>query len=176
MRARGQSALTPSSVAKELQQLQYRLGEPVASIREQLASWERGRYIAAGIPFVVPGQQLFLPMLFLDLRDVKRRLVTEVKRWDYLTWAARAVALRHLLSEDVENASLQNLAERFGYPGILKGDHSLFISTLRSNGLHGQPDHGILEPIRSFLFQNTRFLTEYRTLFSQKKSRLLTDY
>lgn len=112
---KGQSALTPSSVGKDLQQLQDLLGEPVAIIREQLASWERGRYIAAGIPFVVPGEQLFLPMLFLDLREVKRRPVGEVKRLDHLTWAAQAVALRHLLSEDVEAASLQNLAERFRY-------------------------------------------------------------
>lgn len=112
---RGQSALTPSSVGKDLQQLQDRLGEPVAIIREQLASWERGRYVAAGIPFVVPGEQLFLPMLLLDLREVKRRPVADVKRLDHLTWAAQAVALRHLLSEDVEDASLQDLAERLGY-------------------------------------------------------------
>ncbi|MCC5946775.1 MAG: hypothetical protein JJT94_17715 [Bernardetiaceae bacterium] len=112
---RGQSSLTPSSVGKDLQQLEDRLGEPVAIIREQLASWERGRYITAGIPFVVPGEQLFLPMLFLDLRDVKRRPMTEVKHLDYLTWSAQTVALRHLLSGDVEDASLQDLAERFGY-------------------------------------------------------------
>lgn len=112
---KGQSALTPSSVAKDLQQLQDRLGEPVAIIREQLASWERRRYVAAGIPFVVPGEQLFLPMLLLDLREVKRRPVSDVKHLDHLTWAAQAVALRHLLKEDVEDASLQDLAERFGY-------------------------------------------------------------
>ncbi len=112
---RDQSALTPSSVGKDLQQLQDRLGEPVAIIREQLASWERGRYVAAGIPFVVPGEQLFLPMLFLDLRDVKRRPMADVKRLDNLTWAGQAVTLRHLLSDDVEDASLQELAERFGY-------------------------------------------------------------
>ncbi len=112
---REQSALTPSSVARDLQQLQDRLGEPVAIVRDQLASWERSRYVAAGIPFVVPGEQLFLPMLLLDLREVKRRPTVEVKRLDHLTWAAQAVALRHLLSGNVEDAPLQDLAERFGY-------------------------------------------------------------
>lgn len=112
---RGQSALTPSSVGKDLQQLQDRLGEPVAIVRNRLASWERRRYVAAGIPFVVPGEQLFLPMLLLDLREVKRRPMARAKRLDHLTWAAQAVALRHLLSGEVEDASLQDLAERFGY-------------------------------------------------------------
>jgi hypothetical protein len=112
---KSQSGLAPSSVAKDLQQLQDRLGQPVAIIREQLPSWERGRYVAAGIAFVVPGEQLFLPMLLLDLREVKRRAVAEVTHSNHLTWAAQAVALRHLLEGAVEDAALQELAERFGY-------------------------------------------------------------
>lgn len=112
---RGQSAHTPSLVAKDLQHLKDCLGEPVAIVRDRLASWERGRYIAAGIPFIIPGEQLFLPMLLLDLREVKRRPIAEVRHLGHLTWAAQAVALRHLLAEDVEDVPLQDLAERFGY-------------------------------------------------------------
>jgi len=110
-----QEGLTPSSVSKDLGVLQDQLGTPVVLVREQLASWERARYVAARIPFVVPGEQLFLPMLLIELRDVKRRPASEVTRLDHLTWAAQVVMLRHLLHDDVEGVSLQDLAERLRY-------------------------------------------------------------
>jgi hypothetical protein len=92
-----------------------RLGAPVVVVRGELAAWERGRYVAAGIPFVVPGEQLFLPMLMVDLRDMKRRTAPIVEHRGPLSWAAQVVVLRHLLADDVAGIPLTDLAARLGY-------------------------------------------------------------
>lgn len=107
--------LAPSVVSRDLQQIEEKVGALVVVVREHLPSWERTRYVAAGIPFVVPGEQLFLPMLLVDLREVKRRPVQKGKPLDSLSWPTQVVVLRHLLRGDVERASLKEIAELLGY-------------------------------------------------------------
>jgi hypothetical protein len=47
-------------------------GRPVVYVTETLASYERRHLIAKKVPFIVPGNQLFLPELGLDLREYFR--------------------------------------------------------------------------------------------------------
>jgi DNA-binding MarR family transcriptional regulator len=46
---------------------------PVVYVTEALASYERKRLIAQKVPFIVPGNQLYLPDLGLDLREYFRQ-------------------------------------------------------------------------------------------------------
>ena len=43
-------------------------GHPVVYVTEALASYERRHLIAKKVPFIVPGNQLYLPELGIDLR------------------------------------------------------------------------------------------------------------
>ena len=47
-------------------------GHPVVYVTEVLASYERRHLIAMKVPFLVPGNQLFLPELGIDLREYFR--------------------------------------------------------------------------------------------------------
>jgi hypothetical protein len=47
-------------------------GHPVVYVTEVLASYERRHLIAKKVPFIVPGNQLFLPELGIDLREYFR--------------------------------------------------------------------------------------------------------
>ena len=47
-------------------------GHPVVYVTEALASYERRHLIAKKVPFIVPGNQLFLPELGIDLREYFR--------------------------------------------------------------------------------------------------------
>ncbi len=126
-------------------------------VRERLASWERARYIAAGISFVVPGEQLFLPMLLMDLREVKRRPMTEVKRLEHLSWAAQVVMLRHLLFADVEGVSLQELAGRLDYSRmtLTNAQRELESHRLCQVGTEGRTKHLVFERDRAALWKKT---------------------
>lgn len=47
-------------------------GHPVVYVSDRLASYERRHLIAKKVPFIVPGNQLFLPELGIDLREYFR--------------------------------------------------------------------------------------------------------
>ena len=82
-----------------------------------LASYERRRLIAQQIPFVVPGNQMFLPPLGLDLRQYFRNR-PDVAEGDPLSPAAQALLLTALLRPWTPEVHPESLNERFGYTGM----------------------------------------------------------
>jgi len=62
-----------ASVRSQLDKLRQLAGVPVVYVTGALASYERKRLIEQKVPFLVPGNQLYLPDLGVDLREYFRR-------------------------------------------------------------------------------------------------------
>ena len=62
-----------ANIRNQLDKLRSIAGQPVVYVTEALASYERKRLIAQKVPFLVPGNQLYLPDLGLDLREYFRK-------------------------------------------------------------------------------------------------------
>jgi len=62
-----------SEVRRWLDKVREVSGQPVLYVVEALASYERKRLVEQKVPFVVPGNQLYLPDLGLDLREYFRQ-------------------------------------------------------------------------------------------------------
>ena len=88
----------------------------VALVLPHLARSQRTRLIAAGIPFIVPGRQMFIPTVLIDLREQFPR--ARGGRPTRLSAAAQLVVLRQLLRRDVEGKSLVELARAYGYTAM----------------------------------------------------------
>lgn len=75
-------------------------GRPVVYVIEALASYERRRLIELKVPFIVPGNQLYIPDLGLDLREYfrKRTPVAEA-----LSPSAQAMLITALLRRPWES-------------------------------------------------------------------------
>lgn len=112
------AAQSPTRTVQDVATLARHFGKPVVVVFEGLAAWERRRYLEAGVPFIVPGNQMFLPMLFTDLRERFLPKPTSTDAAAPLSWASQVVLLRHLLAADVEGSSLTELAERLGYSAM----------------------------------------------------------
>ena len=56
-------------IRNRLDKLRLVAGQPVVYVTEALASYERKRLIVQKVPFIVPGNQLYLPVLAMDLRE-----------------------------------------------------------------------------------------------------------
>lgn len=86
----------PSEIRTWLQQISSRTDEPVVYVTDTLASYERRNLIRQNIPFVVPGTQLYLPFLGVDLREhFRRRHSTEQFRFSPSTQALLIAELLH---------------------------------------------------------------------------------
>lgn len=100
----------------QLNKLPKEFGIIVLLLREVTAI-NRNRMVQSRINFIVPGKQLFLPELLMDLRE-SYPAATVKKSTDHLTPSAQAILLYHILPYnkwDVETHSFKELAEKFGY-------------------------------------------------------------
>jgi len=70
MCARGEERETPAAIAKKRDRVAEMWGGIVLVILPSLSALDRSRLIAARIAFVVPGRQLYLPPLGIDLREL----------------------------------------------------------------------------------------------------------
>lgn len=62
-----------ANVRAQLDKLRALAGHPVVYVTGALASYERKRLIEQKVPFIVPGNQLYLPDLGIDLREYFRQ-------------------------------------------------------------------------------------------------------
>jgi hypothetical protein len=83
----GNEERPPSMVIKHVGQIQARCGGEVIYIREQMSAYNRKRLIETGIQFIVPGNQLYLPKLAIDLREYFRRERRSVRNFSPATQA-----------------------------------------------------------------------------------------
>ncbi len=107
-------AINTQQLEKQLQTLRDAMGIPVALVVFNLSALERKRLIQKGINFVVPGKQLFLPELLIDLREYFPR---KKEKKDSLAPSSQAILLYHILHryEKIENLSFKELGQKFGY-------------------------------------------------------------
>jgi hypothetical protein len=59
----------PAIIQKQLAQVGQKWNQPVIYLRHGVTSYNRQRLIKHKVPFVVPGNQMYIPMLGMDLRE-----------------------------------------------------------------------------------------------------------
>lgn len=102
-----------AKLAKQREAIEEKLGASVVLVIPQLRSFERKRLIQKQIPFIVPGRQMYLPMLLIDLREsFPARLDAHAK---IMSWVAQVTVLRHLIFHDVTERPLSHIATMLGY-------------------------------------------------------------
>lgn len=109
---RTEDAPSPGNVRKHLDQVRSKWDGELVYVRGQLASHQRRRLIEQRVPFLVPGNQMYLPMLGIDLREhFRRQRQTPLA----LKPATQALILHLVLHRDEKSQTPAELAERLGY-------------------------------------------------------------
>ena len=104
--------LTADQLRKHGEIVEKALNSPVVFILPFLEAYNRKRLIQKKVAFVVPGKQLFIPQLLIDLKEVRR---PEQNHNGKLMPAAQCLLLFHLLKENIEPLNLKAVAEKLGY-------------------------------------------------------------
>ncbi len=108
---------SPGGYENQSAALSSHFGEPVVLVLSQLPSHARNRMVRLGIPFIVPGSQMFLPMAMIDLRE--RFSQPKPEKGKRLTPAAQCLVLYHLQRHSLEDLPLGVIAEKIGYSAIM---------------------------------------------------------
>lgn len=94
--AQAQSKHSLSEVRTWLSRVRGLADRPAVYVTDALASYERRRLIELKVPFIVPGNQLYLPDLGIDLREYFRQRATAVEA---LSPSAQAMLITALLRQ-----------------------------------------------------------------------------
>lgn len=113
MLARAPEGETPAVVRKHWQTVSKLFDGYVIYIVTAVNSYNRKRLIEQGVQFLVPGNQLYLPTLGVDLREYfKPGRPAEIT---HLSSPAQVILLREILNHDCSDMSAKDLAHMLGY-------------------------------------------------------------
>ena len=134
----GGVADTPSAIAKHRDQLRRHVGvDLVVFAAPALSAHDRRRLIAHRVAFIVPGNQMFIPELAMDLREHFKSERTDLSA--ALTPAAQFLVIAALLGHPMERETPTTLAARYDYSQMSMGRA---VDELRAAGLAEVEDTG----------------------------------
>lgn len=109
---RGSDEVSPATIRKHTEHLVAKFPGDVIYVRERVAAYQRKRLIEQRVPFIVPGNQLYLPSFGIDLREFYRKLHETPEAFSP---AAQLVLLYLLLRAPAGPHTPNELAKRLGY-------------------------------------------------------------
>ena len=112
MVARDNNEQTPATIRKQMLQVQAKWGGEVIYLCSSVSAYNRKRLIEQKVPFVVPGNQMYLPMLGIDLREHFRQIRSVAP--GKLSPSTQAVVLHELLYGP-KDYTPSRLANQLGY-------------------------------------------------------------
>jgi hypothetical protein len=105
--------LSASEYARNAGMMRQGFGQDAVLVMAKLPSYVRNRLVREGVPFIVPGAQMFLPMLMIDLRERFSKAVSRIP--DKLSPVSQLVVIYQILREPVAHIPLAQLGERLAY-------------------------------------------------------------
>lgn len=106
---------TPAEYAAHSQTLQRELNESVAIVLPVVPSYARNRMVQSGTQFIVPGSQMFLPAMMIDLRERFSTPAPKSTTGKSLTPTTQCILFYHILRRPLNGMPLTEIAEHVGY-------------------------------------------------------------
>lgn len=104
--------LTPEQYKKQAEIIEKNTLKPVVFVFDNIESYNRKRLIQKKIGFIVPGRQMYLPQLFIDIKDFGS---TQLKKSEKLFPAAQCLMFYHLLGNKVADNNFKTIAKKINY-------------------------------------------------------------
>lgn len=120
----------PGTIRKHLDHIQKQWDSPIIYVQLTISSYNRKRLIEQHIPFIVPGNQMYLPQFGIDLREYFKKIHN--KKSDAFSPSTQTVVIYALLNETSEKLTSSGLASKLEYTlmTITRAFHELEIAGL----------------------------------------------
>lgn len=106
---------TPAVIGKHVDQVRSRHNVEVVYVRHAVTSYNRKRLIEQKVPFIVPGNQMYLPMLGIDLREHLKRLR---EKKPVFSPSTQTLLLHVLWAKETTTMTPAVIAHRLGYSAM----------------------------------------------------------
>lgn len=103
---------TPDQYKKQLALLEGHFNSPVVFVLADMEAYQRNRLIQKQVSFAIAGKQLFVPALFIDIKEYNLK----VQKKEYLQPAAQCLVLYHLQRGSLNQYKYKQLADVLKYP------------------------------------------------------------
>ncbi len=104
---------SPGTIRKHSEQIQKHWEGAIIYVQPVISSYNRKRLIEQHVPFIVPGNQMYLPHVGIDFREYFKKI--HAKTREAFTPSTQAVILYALLCKTNERLTPSLLAEKLGY-------------------------------------------------------------
>lgn len=111
----GEEEQTSAVIGRHLDQVRSRGQFEAVYVRHAVTSYNRKRLIEQKVPFIVPGNQMYLPMLGIDLREHLKRLR---KKKPVFSPSTQALILQVLWRNETDTVTPAEIAHRLGYSAM----------------------------------------------------------
>lgn len=118
---KGKSEFSTLQTEKHLKLLKDKLEKKLVLVLNEITAYERKKLIEKGINFIVPGKQLYLPDLLIDLREsyTNPRAKRKIEK---LLPSAQFMVIYHILHRNeewkLEEHSFKEIAKELGYTAM----------------------------------------------------------
>ncbi len=97
---------------KHIQHIEQTCNLPVVLVLEPIEAYNRKRLIEKQVAFIIPGKQMFIPQLLIDLKEFR---YAGKKKRETIQPAAQCLLFYHFLKENVEDMNFKMIAEKTNY-------------------------------------------------------------
>ncbi|HNS29566.1 MAG TPA: hypothetical protein PKL52_03440 [Tenuifilaceae bacterium] len=115
---KNEDKLSIHQTEKQVLQIRNRLNQKVAVVLENVQAYNRKRLIEKGVNFIVPGKQLYLPELLIDLREIYTHPKSKLRDRELLP-SAQLLLIYHIIHPNqdwkLEEQPFKEIARKLAY-------------------------------------------------------------
>ena len=130
-------SITSDSLRKHLNTIQATFNLIVVAIIPQLEAYNRLRLIEKKVPFIIPGKQMYLPDLLIDLKEFGSKPKEQPLS---MQPATQLLVLYHLQVASLEGINLKGIAEKLRYDSMTITRAAYYLHNTEICTLQGSKD------------------------------------
>tara|TARA_R110002126_G_scaffold45617_3_gene129060 strand:- start:3530 stop:4510 length:981 start_codon:yes stop_codon:yes gene_type:complete len=105
----------PAQLQKQLIKIEEAMECPAVVVLRTATHYLKEQLVKNKIAFVIPGQQLFMPFMFISLKEQQETRIIKVEAFSPAT---QFMVIYHLYSHKLENMNLKEIADACGYSSM----------------------------------------------------------
>ncbi len=131
---------TTERLRKHLHIIKKALNTNTVAVIGQLEAYKRLRLVEKKIPFIVPGKQMYMPDLLIDLKEFGVKPIQQPKA---MTPATQLLLLYHLQVEPLDGINFKSIAEKLLYDSATITRSAYYLHNIGICELQGTKDKSL---------------------------------